>query len=153
MTRHCRRIVPGTALLAVGLLAGCIDGYAPSPGEQSRGQLAQAAVHSYLARAELARPEVVQAVTLALRQGRSFRERIRDQRNRWCLATVWIDRRNTLHVVTRRDETCPKCKGTGKRQWSKNVMERLPFDTRCLECDGKGHLENHTVERDRKSVV
>jgi len=126
---------------------GCLSGYAPSPDERGRAEISQTAVHNYLAQADLARPEIVQAVTVVLRQGKTYRERVQDQSNKWCLATIWIDQHNTLNIVTSRNEKCPKCNGTGKRQWDNERMKNMPFDTRCLKCDGKGFLEHHTEPR------
>jgi hypothetical protein len=131
-------------LLLLPLLAGC-PGIAPRSGRGAK--VSAFSVHGYLREAELARPEIVEAVSVALREGRTYRERIRDQRNRWCLATVWIDNNRVLHVQTKRNETCPKCGGSGKRQWDNSTMQNLPFDTRCLKCDGKGYLPNHVKER------
>lgn len=139
------RLALSAALLCC--LCGCIDSYAPGGGEVNRAAITEAAIQNYLAEAELARPEVVRRVTVAVKNGRNFRDRVMDQKNRWCLATVWLDKRNTLHVVTCRNETCPECHGTGKRTWGNQTMQNMPFDTRCLKCKGKGFLEDETVER------
>ena len=137
--------------LAVALFgAGCMDGgSAFAPTQSQKTAISETSIQDYLAEAQLGRPETVREVTVCLQQGRTFRKRILDQKNRWTLATVWIDRspQSTLHVQTSRDETCPACKGLGKRQWDAEAMKNMPFDTRCLKCDGKGSLPHYTEER------
>ncbi len=133
--------------LSVFCLPGCLDTVTPPPEERGRAEISEGAVMMYLGKADLARPEIVKAVTASLRSGKTYRRRIVDQSSKWCLTTVWIDRRNTLHIVTCRNEKCPKCHGTGKRVWDNKRMQGMPFDTRCLKCDGKGFLEHYTVER------
>lgn len=138
-------------LFVAGCLALLLTGCPGTYGSGARGhlELKPDALFQYLAKAELARPTVVQAVNDHLRRGARYRQRVLDQKNRWTLATVWVDegRENVLHVVTYRDETCPACNGTGKRTWNNEMMSNMPFDTRCLKCKGKGFLANHTVER------
>lgn len=129
------------------LCAGCFSTYGEKAG--GRVKLSSDAVYRYLAEAEVARPNIVTSVKMRVENGQRFRDRIRDQKNRWCLLTVWIERghQNVLHVVTNRDESCPKCGGTGHRKWSNQTMQNMPWQTRCLTCDGEGFLKNHTMER------
>jgi len=125
-------------------LAGC-----GGPAQGGKAEISESAFYGYLEEAEVNRPEISREALLAIREGRVYRRRVVDQKNRWTLLTIWIERspQNILHIETMRDETCPACKGTGKRQWSATVMERMPFDTRCLKCDGKGFLPNAVEER------
>lgn len=140
-----RRVVAGCALFLL-FAAGCVSPYSGGPSQKAK--ISQVALYSYLEQAELARPEVVKDIRNHLWRGDRFRKRIRDQRNRWCLATVWIDKRNNLNIVTSRDEPCPKCKGTGNRNLSSlKITNQVPFEFRCLECEGTGVLKNHTVPR------
>jgi hypothetical protein len=139
--------------LLLAAAVGCgpeidIGGLMPS-GAAGRADLKPEAVHGYLERAEIARPEVVGSVVRALREGRRFRDRVQDQRQRWTLATVWIDpdQPHLLHVDTMRNETCPDCKGTGTKSWNQGLMSNVPFDTNCMTCDGTGILKNHVTER------
>ena len=146
----------GTVWTAVGILltaAGCSDegtrlgGYAPTSANVSAADLAPAALADYLARSALATPELVRSVGDALRGGRDFRQRVRDQQNRPTLATVYVDPGNTLHVVTFRTETCPECRGTGTRPAPFSAINQLSVELRCLKCDGKKKLENFADER------
>ena len=134
-------------LLALLLLPGCLPTY--GQGKTGRADISASALHHYLKRAELARPEVEREILDRLRQGKRFRKSIMDQRNRWCRTTVWIDygRRNILHIVTDRNETCPDCKGSGKRK-SPRRMANMPFELRCIECDSKGYLPHKVIERE-----
>jgi hypothetical protein len=149
---NMKKILTGAAFVAC-VCAGC-GGVPAVVGDMGRSapgsaDISPLALHSYLARADLARPETVQKVMTCLRSGKTFRQRVRDQKNNWTLATVWIDssRQNTLRIDTCRDETCPVCKGTGKRAWKNETLSRMPFDTRCIKCEGKGFLPNHVIER------
>jgi hypothetical protein len=140
------------SLLALGAFAaaGCFGGGGfMGPKDSGKVEISEAALQDYLAGAEVNRPEVAREAWVCLKQGKVFRKRIVDQKTRWTLLTIWVDKepRNTLHLQTSRDETCPKCKGTGKRQWDNDFMKSAPFDTRCLQCDVKGVHPNHTEER------
>lgn len=141
-------------LAGVVLLAGCEF----TPGAKSaggKGEVSKVAVYNYLATRELAREEIVNDVYEKLQKGKRYRQRVQDQRNRWTLMTVWLDRENEdiLHIVTKRDDACPKCNGTGRRDWSKSnemvkgAMNQMPFGTQCLGCGGTGVLVNHVEER------
>lgn len=134
-------------LVSLGLW-GC----ALTPGAKTaggKGEISESALYSYLEASELAREEIVQGVLKALREGKRYRKQVRDQRNRWTTLTVWLDRdqQDVLHITTYRDEPCPACDGTGNRKWSQKWAQNLPFNTRCLECDGKGVLPNQFRER------
>ncbi len=149
--RSFARSSPGLLAGLIGLstlLCGCLDlGFGGGGSRQT--ELDSKALENYLAKAEVARPEVTLAVMNSLRQGQTYRQRVQDQRNRWCLLTVWLapESPNVLNVVTKRDETCPQCKGTGKRTWDAKFMQNLPMDTFCLKCKGTGSLPNEVVER------
>ncbi len=158
MSRYISRAGAGLSVLLPGFLlllaaGGCgpeidIGGLMPS-GAAGKANLRPEAVHTYLERAEVARPEVVGAATRALREGRRFRERVQDQRQRWTLTTIWIDpdQPHLLHIDTMRDETCPDCKGTGSKTWNQGIMSNVPFETNCMTCKGTGILKNHVTER------
>lgn len=141
-----RFVISAVSLLLLGA-CGCFDSYAPDKKNVARASITREAIEEYLSEAQLARPVVVREVTDHLRRGATYRNRIRDQKNRWCLTTVYIDQVNTLHVVTHRDEPCPTCNGTGKRKFDNETLKKSPFDFRCVKCNGKGFIENHTVER------
>ncbi|MHC4885604.1 MAG: hypothetical protein ACYTGH_11015 [Planctomycetota bacterium] len=102
-----------------------------------------------MAKNSLNTPYLVSAITGKIRKGERFREHTRDQRGRWTLATVWIDHADSriLHIQTRRDTDCPKCKGSGVRKSGHEFTQRLSVDFRCIKCDGSGTLENHVEER------
>lgn len=146
-------LVATTLLLAAGLITGCLMGAGPSSGTGGQAAISEQAIFDYLGEAEAARPGIVRDVTLHLRQGRVYRKRVQDQRNRWTLLTVWIDpdRPNTLNLVTKRNERCPDCNGTGNRNWKTERLANMPFNTRCLKCKGDGILENEVIER-KKSL-
>ncbi|MBN2713150.1 MAG: hypothetical protein JXR97_12080 [Planctomycetes bacterium] len=135
------------ALIASVVASGCLPTYGENAG--GKVKISQSSLYNYMSKAEIARPEIVREAYVNISSGKRFRKHIIDQNNRWCLATVWIDKSNqsVLNITTSRNETCPVCGGTGKRKWSNEQMANLPFDTRCLKCDGKGVLDSKTVER------
>ncbi len=158
--RFCTKTIlacTGLFLLFTGLCllpVGCEI----TPGQTSaggKGDITKQAVYNYLASRDLAREDIVNEVHQKLTEGKRYRNRILDQRNHWTLVTVWLSRKHedTLTIVTKRDEPCPVCNGTGNRDWSKygtNVKDsvsKLPFNTRCLNCGGDGILENHLEKR------
>jgi hypothetical protein len=145
--RHSAFYILLSCVICIFGSAGCLTTYGSNAG--GKLDITASSLDYYMRKAELSRPEVVQEVLTSLRSGKRFRKRIVDQKNRWCLTTVWVEQghQNILHIVTNRDETCPKCGGSGKRKWDNQRMSTMPFDTRCLECDGKGYLASHTVER------
>lgn len=129
-------------------LAGCVGGVTPSSGRGAQADISEASVHEYLERLGLGKTEIVRSVTFQLQQGKVYRKRVQDQKNHWTLLSVWLDpeRQNTLRIVTKRDETCPTCGGSGNRKWSSGWMGKFPGNTRCLTCQGKGILPNKTTE-------
>lgn len=144
----------GVGLLAVALAAGCFDpdstrlgSYAPDKENVAAAELSQAALADYLARSSLATPEVTRDALGAVRSGRIYRQRVKDQENRSTLATVYVDPDNALHIVTFRTETCPDCQGTGTRPSPFGAMDKVSVNLRCLRCDGNKKLTNYTDER------
>jgi hypothetical protein len=98
----------------------------------------------------LERPDLTSAATTHVQRGQLFRERTRDQKGRWTLATIWIDKNepDVLRVRTKRTIDCPDCDGTGiRKDVPLGVRKRMSIDFRCLKCDGKGTLENYVEER------
>lgn len=141
--------------LLVGMLALLLllpsGGCDITPGASVAGgsaEVTEGAIDHYLSRVEMARPEIVREVVRTLRAGKRFRKRFKDQRNRWVLATIWLDadRPNVLHIVAKRDETCPDCNGTGNRSFKNPVVDELPFQLDCLRCKGKGYIANKVTE-------
>lgn len=150
-----RRVAGGCLGLAVALAAsGCPGGgdgetrfsYKPSDSQLARANLNPDRLADYLARSELHTTGMVRDVHAAIARGEGFRQNVRDVRDRPTLATVFLDRGNQLHVVTRREETCPECNGTGQRKVGLATLEsKMSF--RCLKCEGKKTLANHVVEK------
>jgi hypothetical protein len=127
--------------------------YAPAQGDNIRAELAAFPLSKYLEVCQVSRPDVVNEVKSLLADGKYYRKRIVDQKGKGTLLTIYVDSDNILHIVTFRDETCPDCKGTGKRAElfggaiptgiTRNVAVRF----KCLKCNGEGVLKNYTNER------
>ena len=140
--------------LAAALAAGCLDSdssrlgsYAPDKDNVAAVDLSPAAMADYLARSSLATPEVTRDALNAVRSGKTYRQRVKDQEGRGTLATVYVDPDNALHVVTFRTETCPVCQGTGTRPSPFGAMDKVSVNLRCLRCDGNKTLKNYADER------
>lgn len=135
------------AALLVAALAGC-DLDVPvlgGPSDASAVPIRARALGRYLAEVEMDVPEVVSAATGHLHRGKVYRERVRDQRGRWTLTTIWMDpeQPRLLQIRLKRDMVCPDCDGTGTRESAIDVG--LTF--MCRTCDGSGVLENQVIPR------
>jgi hypothetical protein len=100
----------------------------------------------FLAASEIDTSYILAAVSGCLRKGTSFRERIRDRRNRWTVTTIWIDAQESyiLHIKTQRTIECPYCNGSGIRKTS---FDLKGINIRCPKCEGSGKLKNHKEEK------
>lgn len=122
--------------------------YAPAQGDNVQAQLAAYQLSKYLEECQVNRPEILAEVKSSLDDGKYYRQRTRDQKNKGTLLTVYVDRDYILHIVTYRNEQCPDCQGTGTRvKPFENIANRVAVRLRCLKCDGKGEIENFTNER------
>lgn len=152
VTRLPRVASPFFALLLLAA-CGCGEsdnvrvGYKPAGKDLARADLHPDRLAAYLARSDLATVGVVRDARQAIAQGRAYRENIKDQRMRDTLATVFLDRRNQLHIVTMREEDCPACGGSGTRKVGMETLEKLRVDFRCLTCEGKKTLDHHVIEK------
>lgn len=133
-------------IFAVGMIccfAGCVG-----PSSAGRATLSAKVMSEYLAKNELDTPYIRAAATSAVNRGEPFRERVRDQRARWVLLTIWMDpgERNLLHIKTKRDITCPRCHGSGVRGNTGKIPD-IGVSIRCPECKGSGIVEGHIEEK------
>ena len=102
----------------------------------------------YLNECEINRPEILNEVRELLSRGEYYRKSTKDQKGKAARITINVSPDYMLRIVTWRNETCKSCEGTGRRDLpfakiSKNVNTAL----RCMDCKGKGYLENHTTEK------
>jgi hypothetical protein len=140
-----------------GLLAGCLglalfwgsgcENMKPlgAPSGYGAARIKPEAMREFLAENELNTPTILTASLGHLAKGKLFRERLRDQRGRRTLATIWIDadEPDMLHIRTMREDTCPKCGGTGVRETSLNIKVTLM----CPRCEGTGVVEDFVQEK------
>ncbi len=121
---------------------------APARGDYVGVTLNPYNLGKYLAECEIDRPEILQDVRLALREGRYYRKSTTDQKDRAATITVNVSPDYMLRIVTLRNDTCTNCKGTGRLdlpfgQFTKSVQ----IARKCPVCDGKGYLEQNTTEK------
>lgn len=121
---------------------------APARGDYIGVNMNPFRLGKYLAECEVNRPEIVSDVKDALARGDFYRKSTTDQKGKAARVTVNVTPDYMLRVVTVRDDTCPLCKGTGRKN--------LPFDRitksvavalKCHECRGKGVFEQNVTEK------
>lgn len=122
---------------------------APARGDYIGVDMSPYSLGKYLAECQVNRPEVVNEVRERLKEGQYYRKSTKDQKGRGTTLTVSIDPNYMLRIVTWRNETCPTCKGTGKRGNLpfEKITKNVNVNFKCIECDGDGVLENHTTEK------
>ncbi len=121
---------------------------APARGDYVGVNLNPYNLSKYLAECEINRPEILQDVRLALKEGEYYRKATTDQKDRHATITINVDQDYMLRIVTLRNDTCKECNGTGRLdlpfgQFTKSVQ----VARKCRACDGKGYLEQHTTEK------
>ena len=122
--------------------------YAPRSGETIKIALNPYSLGKYLEECQVNRPEVANEVRTLLAEGKHYRKRTVDQKNRGTLLTVYVDNDYMLHVVTYRNDTCPTCKGTGKRKAPiEKITRHVNVNFQCIDCKGTGELKNNTTEK------
>ncbi|MBN1256213.1 MAG: hypothetical protein JXA52_00755 [Planctomycetes bacterium] len=138
-------LVAGCCLGAI-LISGCgLEKPFGGPSESSALPVSTRAMQHYLEDAELNTPQILSGATGRIQKGEIYRERVRDQRSRWTLATIWMDpdQARLLHIQTKRAEECPDCKGSGKVKGPLN----LDVDFICKRCQGDGVIDNFVQEK------
>lgn len=121
---------------------------APGQGDFIGVDMSAYSLSKYLEQCQANRPEIVQEVQATLSEGKYYRKSTKDQKGIATQLTVSVDPNYMLRIVTWRNETCPECKGSGKRKAPFDKMTKsVSVNFKCLNCDGKGYLENHTTEK------
>lgn len=131
---------------STALLSGCGGGNV-RPGQ---GDVSSRALMRYLRPIDLDTPEIANEAAAALNQGRQYRKRVKDRRDRTTGLTIRLDRdrQDVLYIRVYRDETCPDCEGSGRRAQYEFMKDRgVGIATTCLTCKGTGVLKNHLTER------
>lgn len=102
----------------------------------------------YLAECELNRPEVVAEIHATLKEGKYYRKSTKDQKGRPVTITAHVNPQYMFRIVTWRNDTCPTCNGSGKREIPfDQITKSVQVNLNCLDCEGKGVLENHSTEK------
>ncbi|MHC4870546.1 MAG: DnaJ-like cysteine-rich domain-containing protein [Planctomycetota bacterium] len=131
---------------AVFLVSGCGNLLPFSgPGKGSKLGIRAESMSRYLKTLHLDTAYIRSGAVGQIRKGKVFRERVKDQKGRWSLTTVWADtsQANMIYIQTMRTATCPDCNGTGTRK----VEVNLSVDFRCRRCKGAGKIEDHIEQR------
>ena len=122
--------------------------YAPSAGENIGIRMNVFSLGKYLAELQVNRPEIVGEVRDLLAEGKYYRKRTKDQKGEGTILTVYVDKKYMLHIITFRDETCPKCKGTGRREAPFGaITNKVAVNFNCLECRGEKKLKDFITQR------
>lgn len=121
---------------------------APARGDYIGVRLNPYNLGKYLNECEINRPEILNEVKSALDRGEYYRKSTTDQKGKAAKVTINVNPDYMLRIVTWRNETCVSCNGTGRKdlpfqKFTKNVQTGI----RCMDCKGKGYLENHTTEK------
>lgn len=121
---------------------------APGQGDFIGAAISQYSLGKYLGECQVNRPEIVQEVYTQIKQGKYYRKRTKDQKGKPTVLTVHLNPEYKLRILTYRNETCPVCKGTGKKEVPlEKVTRHVGVNFSCYECKGKGELENFTTEK------
>lgn len=121
---------------------------APAKGDYIAIDMNAYHLSKYLAECELNRPEVVAEIHAAFKEGRYYRKSTKDQKGRPVTITAHVNPQYMFRIVTWRDDTCPKCNGTGKREIPfDQITKNLQANFNCLDCKGKGVIENNSTEK------
>lgn len=135
-------------LFSIFVFSGCGGGNLlpfGGPSGSSKLRIKPESMSRFLSDLQLDTAYIRSGAIGCIAKGKSFRERIKDQKGRWTLTTVWVDNTdaNILYVQTQRTATCPVCNGTGIRKTEVN----LSVDFRCLKCKGSGKIEDYLEQR------
>lgn len=121
---------------------------APGRGDYVGVNLNVYRLSKYLEECEVNRPEIVDDVKTALRDGEFYRKKTTDQKARPVRLTVNVSPDFMLRIATVRNETCPDCKGSGKKEMPfGKVTGGVGMALNCLRCKGKGHFSDKTTEK------
>lgn len=121
---------------------------APARGDYIGVKLNPYNLGKYLSECEVNRPEILEEVKTALENGEYYRKSTTDQKGKAAKITVNVTPDYMLRIVTWRNDTCQKCKGTGRQALPfAKVSKSIQVAKKCLDCNGKGYLENHTTEK------
>ncbi len=122
--------------------------YAPAKGENIQVKISPYSLGKYLAECQVNRPEIVAEVKKELDAGGHYRKRTKDQKGKATILTVYVDTSHMLHIVTNRDDACPKCNGTGIGEAPiGKVTKKIGVNFRCINCKGSGVLKGNTTEK------
>lgn len=121
---------------------------APARGDYIGVDLSTYSLGKYLNECQVNRPEILNEVHATIKDGKYYRKSTKDQKGKATTLTVSVDPDYMLRIVTWRNETCTECQGTGKKDAPfKKITSNINVNFKCLECSGKGYLENHTTEK------
>lgn len=102
----------------------------------------------YLEECEINRPEILDEVKTALNNGNFYRKKTTDQKGKPARVTVNVTPDYMLRIVTVRNDTCNKCRGTGRKDLPFEKMTKsVGVAIKCPACKGKGHFENNSTEK------
>ncbi len=122
--------------------------HAPAKGDYVGVNLNSYNLGKYLNECEVNRPEILREVKLSLEDGEFYRKATTDQKGKHARITVNVTPDYMLRIVTVRNDTCKTCKGTGRLMLPfEKVTRSVGVARKCLDCDGKGYLENNTTEK------
>lgn len=121
---------------------------APARGDYVGVTLNPYNLGKYLAECEINRPEILNDVRLALKEGGYYRKSTTDQKDRAATVTVNVNPDYMLRIVTTRNDTCTNCNGTGQLDMPfGNFTRAVQIARRCRVCKGKGYLAGNTTEK------
>ncbi len=148
-TRFLFRPICIAALVSgvLALIAGCADTGKNAGG---KAEVSKEAIAGYLAEFGLNTPGTAAIITQTVQTGGRFRERIKDEKGNFTTLTAWVDRKqqDVFCITFYRDEVCPVCNGTGRKQLPTLMDTKISgVALTCQKCGGKGKLENQFHER------
>lgn len=121
---------------------------APASGDFTGANLNVYRLGKYLEECQINRPEILADVKDALKEGKFYRQKTTDQVGKHATVTVNVSPDYMLRIVTVRNDTCPDCKGTGRKNLPLEKLTRnVGIAIKCPECKGKGYFENNTTEK------
>lgn len=145
-------------LLCLTLVIGlsCVDAgerafswtHAPGGGDYAGANLNVYRLGKYLEECQVNRPEILGEVKAALKEGKYYRKKTTDQVGKPASVTVNVSPDYMLRIVTVRNDTCPDCKGTGRKNLPfEKITKSVDVAIKCGNCKGEGHLKHNTTEK------